>query len=134
MHVIAHRRQICAAAAVHDQRLVTAAEQMPEALVPTIEPAGVSAQKPFHAGDQVAFGRLEPTRLSTRLSNHYDGTPGQSTIRKKFVTRSCRRLKWNGCVDKRLRASTTRAIGLTRPPCLQEEPPAFCANLFRQSR
>src|SRR6266404_5105335 len=32
---------------------------MPEELVPTIEPGRVSAQKPFHAGDQVALGRLD---------------------------------------------------------------------------
>ena len=32
---------------------------MPEEFVPPIEPAGVSPQKPFHAGDQVGLGRLD---------------------------------------------------------------------------
>src|SRR6266542_279384 len=58
MHVVAHRSQIPVAAAVHDQRLVAAAEQMPEELVPAIEPAGVSDQKPFHARHQIGLRRL----------------------------------------------------------------------------
>jgi len=58
MNIIADRFQIAAAAAVHDQSLVTSAEQMPEELVPAIEAAGVRAQKPFHAGHQIPQRRL----------------------------------------------------------------------------
>ncbi len=56
MHVIAHRLQIAVARAVHDQRLVAPAEQVAEQLVPPVEAAGVSAQKPFHPGDQIGWG------------------------------------------------------------------------------
>ena len=44
--------------AVHEQRLITSAEQMPEQLMPAIEPSGVSAEEPFHARHQLGLGRL----------------------------------------------------------------------------
>jgi hypothetical protein len=59
MDVVAHGSQIAVTAAVHDQRFVTAAEQVAEEFVPPVEPAGVGAQKPFHARDQVGLRRLD---------------------------------------------------------------------------
>src|SRR5208283_2220424 len=53
MHVIASSSQIARRALVNDQRLVTSAEQMPEELMPAIEPSRVSAEEPFHARHQV---------------------------------------------------------------------------------
>jgi hypothetical protein len=58
MHVIAHRPQIPAAAAIHHQRLVATAEQMSEQLVPPVEPARVRAQKPLHPGHQIPLRRF----------------------------------------------------------------------------
>lgn len=59
MHIIAHAVQIAIAAALNDERLVAAAEQVAEELVPAIEPAGVGPQKPFHARHQIGLGRLD---------------------------------------------------------------------------
>jgi hypothetical protein len=59
MHIIAHRLQIPVAAALHRQRLVPSAEQMPEEFVSPIEPRRVSAQEPLHSGDQIGFRRLD---------------------------------------------------------------------------
>src|SRR6266545_5137101 len=59
MHIVARRLQIARRRTVHDQRLVAAAEQMAEQLVAAVEPARVSAQKPFHARNQVGMGRFE---------------------------------------------------------------------------
>lgn len=58
MHIIADRFQIPASAAVHDQRLVTSAEQVAEEFMAAIEPRGVGAQEPAHPGDEVGVGRL----------------------------------------------------------------------------
>ena len=59
---------------------------MPEELVPTVEAAGVSAQKPFHARHQIGLGRLDdqvkvihhhaicmhlPTRLEAGLAERF---------------------------------------------------------------
>src|SRR4051812_40218963 len=44
MHVITDRLEVAVAAAIHDQRLVTTAEEMPEKLVPPVEARRVSAQ------------------------------------------------------------------------------------------
>src|SRR6266566_1167603 len=72
---------------VHYQGLVTAAEQMAEQLVAAVEPARVSAEKPFHARNQVRPGRFEhqvkmirheaigmnlPARLAARLAQGLD--------------------------------------------------------------
>src|SRR6266498_2209318 len=59
MHIVARRLQMARRRTVHDQRLVAAAEQMAEQLVAAVEPARVSAQKPFHARNQVGMGRFE---------------------------------------------------------------------------
>jgi len=59
MHIVAHCPQIPAAAALHHQRLVTTAEQVAEQFVPAIEATRVGAEKPFHAGHQVAPWRLD---------------------------------------------------------------------------
>ncbi len=59
MHVVAPRLQIPRRRTVHDQGLVAAAEQMAEQLVAAVEPARVSAQKPFHARNQVRLGRFD---------------------------------------------------------------------------
>jgi len=57
--IITHRFEIIVATAVHEQRLVPAAEEMAELSVPAVEPAGIGAQQPFHAGDQRGLGRFE---------------------------------------------------------------------------
>ncbi len=59
MHVIAHRFQVARTAAIHQQRLIAAAEQVPELLVPPIEAAGVGPQQPFHARDQRGLRGLD---------------------------------------------------------------------------
>src|SRR5262249_6221496 len=43
------------ALAADQQRFVAPAEQMANQLMPPIKPAGVSAQKPFHARDQIGL-------------------------------------------------------------------------------
>jgi hypothetical protein len=53
MHIVAHGAEVVRAAAIHDQRLVTAGEEVPGELVPAVEPAGVGPQEPLHARDQV---------------------------------------------------------------------------------
>jgi hypothetical protein len=58
MHATAHRLRIPFAAAVHDQRLVTSAEQVPKQLVPPVESRGVGTQKPLHPDHQVCLRRF----------------------------------------------------------------------------
>src|SRR5438093_4956783 len=87
MHVVARPLQISWRRTVYDQGLVAAAEQMAEQLVAEVEPSRVSAQKPFHARNQVRLGRLEhqvkmirheaigmnlPARLAARLAQGLD--------------------------------------------------------------
>src|SRR4030095_4912056 len=50
--------QVTVAAAIHNQTLVTSAEQMSEELVPTVEARRIYAQKPFHARDQIGLRGL----------------------------------------------------------------------------
>ena len=59
MDVIAHALEITAARSVHDQRLVAPGEQVAEELVPPVEATRVSAQQPFHPGDQIGQRRLD---------------------------------------------------------------------------
>ena len=59
MHVIAHGLEIPRSTAIHNQRLVTPAEQVPKHLVPPIESAGICPQEPFHATHQVGLRRLD---------------------------------------------------------------------------
>ena len=58
MHVFANRAQVAVAAAVHDERLVTPAEEMAREPVPAIEPAGVGAKEPFHARHEIGLWRF----------------------------------------------------------------------------
>jgi len=57
--VIAHALEIAVARSVHDQRLVAPREQVIEELVTPVEATRVSAQQPFHPGDQIGLRRLE---------------------------------------------------------------------------
>ena len=59
MDVIAHALEITAARSVHDQRLVAPGEQVAEELVTPVEATRVSAQQPFHPGDQIWLRRLD---------------------------------------------------------------------------
>jgi hypothetical protein len=59
VNVIADRPRIAIAAAIHDERLVTAAERVAEEFVPPIEPRRAGAEKPFHARDEVGIGCLD---------------------------------------------------------------------------
>src|SRR5437879_5643962 len=58
MHIVAHGLEVTIAAAIHQQRLITAAEEMSEKFMPPVISRGVSAQEPFHAGHQVGLGSL----------------------------------------------------------------------------
>jgi hypothetical protein len=53
-----HRLEITIPAAVHNQCLVTTAEQVPEKFVPPIEARRISAQQPFHPRHQIGLRRL----------------------------------------------------------------------------
>ena len=56
MHVIANGFEIPAAAAIHDQSLVTTAEQVAKQLVPAIEPARVGSQDHFMPAIRLGWG------------------------------------------------------------------------------
>lgn len=56
--VIAGGAQIVTAALVDDEGFVASAEEMAEKLVAAVEAAGVSAQEPLHADDEIGLGRL----------------------------------------------------------------------------
>ena len=58
MHIIADGPQVTVAAAVHDQRLVSATENMTVKLMPVVEPDGITAQQPAHPGHQIGPGRF----------------------------------------------------------------------------
>src|SRR5579863_8196173 len=100
MHIIAHRLEITIAAAIHNQRLVTAAEKVPKLLVPSIMPSRVGAQQPFHAGHQVglrrfhhqmkiivhqAIGMRLPARLATGFSERFQKSPPINVILKNIL-------------------------------------------------
>jgi len=51
--------EITAARSIHDQRLVAPTEQVAEELVPPVEATRLSAQQPFHPGDQIGQRRLD---------------------------------------------------------------------------
>ena len=87
MDVIAHALEITATRSVHDQRLVAPGEQVAEELVPPVEATRVSAQQPFHSGDQIGLRRLDdqmkmirhedigvnlPARLGANLAQRVD--------------------------------------------------------------
>ena len=55
MNIIAHRLEIAAARPIHNQRLEAAGKQMPNNLCRRFQPAGLSAQKPFHPCDQIGL-------------------------------------------------------------------------------
>ena len=57
--VIAHALELTAARSVHDQRLVVPREQVAEELLTPVEATRVSAQQPFHSGDQIGLRRLD---------------------------------------------------------------------------
>ena len=59
MHVVASRAQVAVAAALHQLRLVPPAEHMAEEFVPVVEPDGVGALQPGHAGHQIGIGRFQ---------------------------------------------------------------------------
>ena len=59
MDVIADGFEVARGAAIDDQGLVTAAEEVAEEFVAAVEAAGVGAQEPFRAGNKVATGRLD---------------------------------------------------------------------------
>ena len=58
MHVVADGSQI-AAGASDDQGFVATREHMAVQLMTAIEPCGVGAEKPFHAGHEVGLRRLD---------------------------------------------------------------------------
>src|SRR5207247_3479336 len=58
VYVIAERLEIPRARSIHNQRLVTPAEHMPEKPVPAIESAGVNPQQPLHAFHQIGLRRF----------------------------------------------------------------------------
>ncbi len=87
MDVIAHALEITAARSVHDQRLVAPGEQGAEELVPPVEATRVSAEQPFHPGDQIGLRCLDhlmkmirhedigvnlPARLGANLAQRLD--------------------------------------------------------------
>ena len=59
MHIITHRLQVPIPTPVHNQRLVTTAEQAAEEFVAPVEAAGVSTQKPLHPSHQVGARGLD---------------------------------------------------------------------------
>jgi hypothetical protein len=54
--VIAHGFQVARGISVHEQRFVTAAENVTEELVPVVEANGIGAQQPTHAFNKVRLG------------------------------------------------------------------------------
>ena len=56
---VARRPQVAAAAVVHDQRLVAAAEQVAGELAPVVLPKGIAAQQSAHPRHQVSIGSLD---------------------------------------------------------------------------
>src|ERR1041385_3899003 len=52
VHIITNGLEISVAAAIDDQRLVAATEEMAKELVAAVEARRVSSQKPFHADRQ----------------------------------------------------------------------------------
>jgi len=59
MHIVANRLQISTAAPIDEFSLIASTEQMSKFFVPTVKPAGVSAQEPLHALDEVRLRRLD---------------------------------------------------------------------------
>jgi hypothetical protein len=59
MNVVANGAQVAGAAAIDDQGLVTAAKEVAEVFVATIEARCVRAEQPLHARDQVGAVRLD---------------------------------------------------------------------------
>ena len=59
MDVIAHALEIAATRTIHNQRLIAPGEQVAKELVPPVEATRLSAQKPFHSGDQIGLRRLD---------------------------------------------------------------------------
>ena len=58
---------------------------MPEEFVPPMEPAGVSAQQPFHARDQIGLGRLHH---QMKMIRHEDvGMNLPTSLRARFAQR-----------------------------------------------
>ena len=57
--VITYRLEITGARAIHHQRFVPAAEQMPKELVSPVEAPGMDTPKPFHPRHQVGLGRFD---------------------------------------------------------------------------
>jgi len=58
VNVVAGGAEVAGAAGDEDG-FVTAAEEMAEVFVFAVEPGGVGAEQPFHAGDKVGLGRFE---------------------------------------------------------------------------
>ena len=56
MYVVADSPQIAIAAPVHDQRLVATAKHVAKKPVPVVVANRIGAQKPLHAGHQIAVG------------------------------------------------------------------------------
>ena len=98
MHVIAHVFEVATARTIDDQRLVAAGEKVSEQLVPPVEAAGVSAQQPFHPGDQIGPGCLDhqmkmvrhedigvklPARLGASLGERLDETPAIPLVARR---------------------------------------------------
>ena len=71
MDVIAHPLQIAVARTVHHQGLVAPAEQVPDELVPPVEPRRVSAQEPLHPRHQIG-----PRRFHHQMKVIKHQTPG----------------------------------------------------------
>ena len=101
MHIPANRPQITRVPAIHQQRLVTSAEQMPGQLVPPVEARRVSSQQPLHARHQIRLGRLHhqvkmighqakglnlPSRLGATLRQRFEEQRPVSVIQKNSLT------------------------------------------------
>jgi len=66
---------------VHHNGLVAPAEEIPGVLMPAIEPAGVGAQEPFHADDQVGLGGFG---RQLKVAIHQTITNRQGSIHSHF--------------------------------------------------
>jgi hypothetical protein len=83
MNVIVRNLRLPVAAAIHNQALVTAAKQMPDQLVPPVEPRRVNAQKPLHSRRQIRLRRLD-YKLKTV---EHQPAPFRSTLARKNSAR-----------------------------------------------
>jgi hypothetical protein len=93
VNIVAHRLQVAIAAAIHDEGLVPAAEEVAEFLLSMIKSVGVNTQQPLHPRDQVGARRLED---QMKVVAHE--TPGVN-LPVGFFTRLAQRFQQELAVD-----------------------------------